>query len=127
MITMKVLGPFRAEVDGRPVDTRGRLGRMVLLQLLLARGAVVPTERIIERLWPTRVPPSAQTSLHAYVARLRRALEPERAPRTPARILVSAPYGYSPWTGRRWTPGCSRTGWRPARRRVHPRSWPPST
>ncbi|MFJ3876902.1 BTAD domain-containing putative transcriptional regulator [Streptomyces sp. NPDC090077] len=95
MITMKVLGPFRAEVDGRPVDARGRLGRMLLVQLLLARGAVVPTERIIERLWPTRVPPSAQTSLHAYVARLRRALEPERAPRTPARILVSAPYGYS--------------------------------
>ncbi|GLX19570.1 BTAD domain-containing putative transcriptional regulator [Streptomyces lavendulae] len=95
MITLKVLGPFHAEVDGRPVDARGRLGRMVLVQLLLAQGAVVPTERIIERLWPTRVPPSAQTSLHAYVARLRRALEPERAPRAPARVLVSAPYGYS--------------------------------
>ncbi|AZM93621.1 BTAD domain-containing putative transcriptional regulator [Streptomyces sp. W1SF4] len=95
MITVKVLGPFRAEVDGRPVDARGRLGRMLLVQLLLAHGSVVPTERIIERLWPTRVPPSAQTSLHAYVARLRRALEPERAPRAPARVLVSAPYGYS--------------------------------
>ncbi|MFE1788800.1 BTAD domain-containing putative transcriptional regulator [Streptomyces sp. NPDC059525] len=95
MITLKVLGPFRAEVDGRPVDTRGRLARMVLVQLLVARGSVVPTERVIERLWPTRVPPSAQASLHAYVARLRRALEPERPPRTPARILVSAPYGYA--------------------------------
>lgn len=95
MITMKVLGPFRAEVDGRPVDTRGRLARMLLVQLLVARGSVVPTERIIERLWPTRVPPSAQASLHAYVARLRRALEPDRPPRTPARILVSAPYGYA--------------------------------
>ncbi|MFJ8031528.1 winged helix-turn-helix domain-containing protein [Streptomyces sp. NPDC096032] len=68
---------------------------MVLVQLLLARGAVVPTERIVERLWPHRVPPSAQASLHAYIARLRRTLEPERAPRTPARLLVSAPYGYS--------------------------------
>ncbi|MFJ3633396.1 BTAD domain-containing putative transcriptional regulator [Streptomyces sp. NPDC090112] len=95
MITMKVLGPFRVEVDGRPVDTRGRLARMVLVQLLLARGAVVPTERIIERLWPTRVPASAQASLHAYIARLRRTLEPQRAPRTPARHLVSAPYGYA--------------------------------
>ncbi|MEV7612615.1 BTAD domain-containing putative transcriptional regulator [Streptomyces sp. NPDC089799] len=95
MITLKVLGSFRAEVDGRPAEARGRLARMVLVQLLLARGAVVPTERIIERLWPTSVPPSAQASLHAYVARLRRSLEPERAPRTPARILVSAPYGYA--------------------------------
>ncbi|MFI5547732.1 ATP-binding protein [Streptomyces sp. NPDC051815] len=95
MITLKVLGPFRAEVDGRPVDTGGRLARMVLVQLLLARGAVVSTERLIERLWPTRTPASAQASLHAYIARLRRALEPERAPRTPAQVLLSAPYGYA--------------------------------
>ncbi|MET8751730.1 BTAD domain-containing putative transcriptional regulator [Streptomyces sp. NPDC004667] len=95
MVTVKVLGPFRAEVDGRPVDARGRLARMVLVQLLLARGAVVPTERIVERLWPTHTPPSAQASLHAYIARLRRLLEPERAPRAPARILLSAPYGYA--------------------------------
>ncbi|MFJ9460035.1 BTAD domain-containing putative transcriptional regulator [Kitasatospora sp. NPDC101447] len=95
MIVLKVLGSFRVEVDGRTVDTGGRLARMVLVQLLLARGAVVPTERIIERLWPERVPSSAQTSLHAYIARLRRVLEPDRAPRTPARLLVSAPYGYA--------------------------------
>ncbi|MFD8416509.1 BTAD domain-containing putative transcriptional regulator [Streptomyces sp. NPDC059650] len=95
MVTLKVLGSFRVEVDGRPVDAGGRLARMVLVQLLLARGAVVPTEQIIERLWPTRIPSSAQASLHAYIARLRRVLEPERAPRTPARLLVSAPYGYA--------------------------------
>ncbi|MEU6238106.1 BTAD domain-containing putative transcriptional regulator, partial [Kitasatospora sp. NPDC047058] len=95
MIVCKVLGSFQVEVDGRTVDTGGRLARMVLVQLLLARGTVVPTERIIGRLWPERVPSSAQTSLHAYIARLRRVLEPERAPRTPARLLVSAPYGYA--------------------------------
>ncbi|WP_367130498.1 MULTISPECIES: BTAD domain-containing putative transcriptional regulator [Streptomyces] len=95
MITLKVLGPFRVEVDGRSVDAGGRLARMLLVQLLLARGTVVPTERIVERLWPTRVPSSAQASLHAYIARLRRVLEPGRAPRTPARLLVSAPYGYA--------------------------------
>ncbi|GHE57690.1 transcriptional regulator [Streptomyces vinaceus] len=95
MVTLKVLGSFRVEVDGRAVDAGGRLARMVLVQLLLARGAVVPTERIIERLWPAHVPSSAQASLHAYIARLRRVLEPQRAPRTPARVLVSAPYGYA--------------------------------
>ncbi|MFJ7154467.1 BTAD domain-containing putative transcriptional regulator [Streptomyces sp. NPDC101118] len=95
MITFKVLGPFRIEVDGRPADAGGRLARMVLAQLLVARGAVVPTERIVERLWPTRIPSSAQASLHAYIARLRRVLEPGRAPRTPAQLLVSAPYGYA--------------------------------
>ncbi|MEU6293722.1 BTAD domain-containing putative transcriptional regulator [Streptomyces erythrochromogenes] len=95
MIRLKVLGSLRVEVDGRAVDTGGRLSRMVLVQLLLARGAVVPTERIVECLWPTRVPSSSQSSLHAYIARLRRVLEPERPPRTPARLLVSAPYGYA--------------------------------
>ncbi|MFI8101233.1 BTAD domain-containing putative transcriptional regulator [Streptomyces sp. NPDC086023] len=95
MITFKVLGPFGVEVDGRPVDAGGRLARMVLVQLLLARGAVVPTERLVERLWPTRIPSSAQASLHAYIARLRRVLEPGRAPRSPAQLLVSAPYGYA--------------------------------
>ncbi|TVZ75845.1 BTAD domain-containing putative transcriptional regulator [Streptomyces sp. BK340] len=95
MVTMKVLGAFRVEVEGRPVATPGRLARMVLVQLLLARGEVVSTERIVERLWPTRVPSSAQASLHAYIARLRRLLEPERAPRTAARLLLSAPYGYA--------------------------------
>ncbi|MET8584217.1 BTAD domain-containing putative transcriptional regulator [Streptomyces collinus] len=95
MVTFKILGSFQVEVDGRPADTRGRLARMLLVQLLLARGAVVPTDRIVDRLWPSRVPPSAQASLHAYIARLRRTLEPRRAPRTPARLLVSAPYGYA--------------------------------
>ncbi|MGW2993644.1 AAA family ATPase [Streptomyces sp. NPDC001193] len=95
MVTMKVLGAFRVEVEGRLVAAPGRLARMVLVQLLLARGEVVSTERIIERLWPTRVPSSAQASLHAYIARLRRLLEPERAPRAAARILLSAPYGYA--------------------------------
>ncbi|MGW0771709.1 BTAD domain-containing putative transcriptional regulator [Streptomyces sp. NPDC002676] len=95
MVTWKVLGSFRVEVDGCTVDTGGRLARMVLVQLLLARGAVVPTERIIERLWPTRIPSSAQSSLQVHIARLRRVLEPQRAPRTPARLLVSAPYGYA--------------------------------
>lgn len=100
MISFKVLGPFQVEVDGQPADTRGRLPRMVLVQLLLAQGAVVSTDRIVERLWPSRVPPSAQASLHAYIARLRRTLEPGRAPRTPAQILLSAPYGYALAVGR---------------------------
>ncbi|MFI9834987.1 BTAD domain-containing putative transcriptional regulator [Streptomyces sp. NPDC051913] len=68
---------------------------MLLAQLLIARGTVVPTDQITERLWPAKTPPSAQATLHAYVARLRRALEPERPPRAPARVLISAPYGYA--------------------------------
>ncbi|MCU7820338.1 AAA family ATPase [Kitasatospora sp. DSM 101779] len=119
MVTLKVLGSFRVEVDGRPVDAGGRLARMVLVQLLLAGGAVVPTEQIVERLWPTRVPSSSQASLHAYVARLRRVLEPERAPRAPARLLVSAPYGYAlavdrdavdAWVFERRVAACSGAG-----------------
>ncbi|MFC8349746.1 BTAD domain-containing putative transcriptional regulator [Streptomyces sp. NPDC057280] len=95
MIKVKVLGSFRIEADGHAVDVSGRLPRLLLAQLLIARGTVVPTEQLIERLWPAKTPPSAQPTLHAYVARLRRALEPQRPPRAPARLLISAPYGYA--------------------------------
>ena len=40
-------------------------------------------------------PPKATASLQAYVSNLRRALEPDRAPRAPARVIVSRPPGYA--------------------------------
>jgi DNA-binding SARP family transcriptional activator len=66
-----------------------------LLALLVSRvGQPVAVEVMLEALWPERPPPSAMTSLQAYVANLRRALEPDRAPRTPATVLRTSPQGY---------------------------------
>ena len=63
--------------------------------LLIARGAVVSVDRLIDDLWHGEPPPRATGGLQVYVSNLRRTLEPDRAPRTPATVLVSAPPGYA--------------------------------
>ncbi|WP_406733237.1 BTAD domain-containing putative transcriptional regulator [Streptomyces sp. NBC_01794] len=90
-----MLGSFGAEWNGEPVPLGGRRQRSVLALLVSARGQVVPVDRMIEDLWRGAPPARAVTSLQAYVSNLRRLLEPGRAPRTPAKLLVSAPPGYA--------------------------------
>jgi DNA-binding SARP family transcriptional activator len=92
---IRVLGPLEAEVDGARADLGGPLQRAVLALLLMERGRIVSVDRMIDQLWRGEPPPRAIASLQAYVSNLRRILEPGRARRAPARILVSAPPGYA--------------------------------
>ncbi|MEN3534802.1 BTAD domain-containing putative transcriptional regulator [Microbispora sp. ZYX-F-249] len=91
---MRVLGRIAAEVDGRPADLGTSLQRAVLARLVGAQGHVVSTDRFVDDLWRGQPPPRALAALQVYVSNLRRALEPDRAPRAAARVLVSAPPGY---------------------------------
>ena len=95
MVRIKVLGSLAAEVGGGRVGLGGPRQRGVLAQLLAARGAVVPVDRIIDDLWQGSPPAKAAVSVQAYVSNLRRLLEPRRGPREPARLLVSEPPGYA--------------------------------
>ncbi|MFE9846349.1 BTAD domain-containing putative transcriptional regulator [Streptomyces goshikiensis] len=95
MVYIRVLGSFAAERDGETVPLGGHRQRSVLALLVSARGRVVSVDRMIEELWQGAAPARAVTSLQAYVSNLRRRLEPGRAPRAAARLLVSAPPGYA--------------------------------
>ncbi|GAA3520679.1 BTAD domain-containing putative transcriptional regulator [Actinocatenispora rupis] len=95
MISLGVLGPCVAEVDGLPVPLGGRRQRAVLALLTAARGEVRSVDRMIEDLWSGEPPAKAVASLQAYVSNLRKLLEPTRPPRTPAQRLVSAAPGYA--------------------------------
>lgn len=95
MVLIRVLGSFAAEDRDGPVPLGGPRQRGVLALLVAARGQVVSADRLVEDLWRGEPPGRARTSLQAYVSNLRRLLEPGRAPRTPARLLVSAPPGYA--------------------------------
>ncbi|MFE6082391.1 BTAD domain-containing putative transcriptional regulator [Streptomyces virginiae] len=95
MVHIRVLGSFAAERDGEAIPLGGHRQRSVLALLVAARGRVVSVDRMIEELWQGAPPARAVASLQAYVSNLRRLLEPGRAPRTPARMLVSAPPGYA--------------------------------
>ena len=89
-----VLGTFRVERDGQPVDPGPRLQRTLLAILLMDAGHVVPAGRLIDLLWRDGAPPAATASLQAYVSQLRRVLEPGRPPRAPAAVLVTQEPGY---------------------------------
>ncbi|GAB1516224.1 BTAD domain-containing putative transcriptional regulator [Actinophytocola sp. KF-1] len=94
MVEFRALGPVEAVVAGRLVDP-GTPKQRALLALLLSRvGRPVSVDVMLEELWAGNPPPSATTSLQAYVANLRRVLEPERQPRTPARVLRTVGRGY---------------------------------
>lgn len=94
MVEFRALGPVAAVVGGRPVDV-GAPKQRALLALLVSRvGQPVAVDVMLEALWAGHPPPSAMTSLQAYVANLRRALEPDRVPRTPATVLRTCPGGY---------------------------------
>ncbi|MBB2912900.1 DNA-binding SARP family transcriptional activator [Streptosporangium becharense] len=92
----RVLGPVEAYGDdGAPVDLGGPRQRAVLARLLAARGVVVSTDMLIDDVYENDPPASALATIQAYVSHLRRAVEPDRAPRAPARLLVGRPPGYA--------------------------------
>ncbi|MGV9775623.1 BTAD domain-containing putative transcriptional regulator [Streptosporangium sp. NPDC003464] len=90
----RVLGAVGVRDGGVPVELGGPRQRAVLSRLLLARGAVVSTDTLIDDLYGGAPPVSALATLQSYVSNLRRVIEPGRAPRTPARLLLARPPGY---------------------------------
>ncbi|MFI6406258.1 BTAD domain-containing putative transcriptional regulator [Streptomyces sp. NPDC050548] len=97
-VAFGVLGPVTAwDGAGDVIALRGPRHRAVLARLLVARRRVVPVGRLVEDLWAGREEPPADAvgAVRTFVAALRRALEPERPPRAPARLLVTEGPGYA--------------------------------
>ncbi|GAA1008573.1 hypothetical protein Aple_062570 [Acrocarpospora pleiomorpha] len=92
----QVLGPLEAfTVDGHPIALGPRRQRAVVARLLLAGGRVVPADRLVEDLWSDSISSGASGLLQSNISLLRRILEPDRPPRAPAKVLVSAAPGYA--------------------------------
>ena len=90
-----VLGPLEVRAGSRLVDVGGRRQRAVLARLLMAGGQVVSAGRLVADLCPGQDYARALGGLQTYISNLRRVLEPNRPPYTPARLLVSRPPGYA--------------------------------
>ncbi|MFJ6080008.1 BTAD domain-containing putative transcriptional regulator [Streptomyces sp. NPDC092369] len=103
-----MLGPVAAwDADGVPVALGAPRHREVLGRLLIARNRVVPVGRLVADLWEDAgadadgdTPVGAVGAVRTFVAALRRALEPERAPRQASRLLVTQGPGYVLHAGR---------------------------
>jgi DNA-binding SARP family transcriptional activator len=94
-VRIGVLGPVLAWDDaGSELDLRGPRHRAVLARLVVARGRVVPVDRLVDDLW-AEPPAGAVSAVRTFVAALRRALEPDRRPRSAAQVLVTEGPGYA--------------------------------
>lgn len=91
---VRVLGPLEVHRRGSPVPLGARMERALLTILVLEAGRVVPADRLTDLLWDGEPPPKAAAALHTKVAHLRRALQPDRTPRTDASVIVTAAPGY---------------------------------
>ncbi|MEU1684586.1 BTAD domain-containing putative transcriptional regulator [Micromonospora sp. NPDC005707] len=93
-LRFEILGPQRAWYADRPLDLGPGKQRAVLAVLLLAAGRPVPTGQIVDAVWPEEPPANGPNVVQKYVAGLRRVLEPDRSPRTPAQVLALTDAGY---------------------------------
>ena len=94
-LRISLLGPCAAAIGGAPLDLGGPRQRAVLVVLVLARGEVVPVERLTGSVWGDRAPADPAGALQAYVSHLRRRLQPGTAARSRSAVIVSEGPGYA--------------------------------
>lgn len=94
-VRVGVLGAAQAHVGDEPVDLGTRKQRALVAALAMNHGRPVSVDAIVDMLWPQAPPPGVTGTLQAYVAGLRRALEPDRAARAPSSVLVTVAPGYA--------------------------------
>jgi DNA-binding SARP family transcriptional activator len=93
-LRFEILGEVRAFRAGLPVDLGPAKQRAVLAVLLVQAGRPVPTHQIVDAVWGDEPPENGANVVQKYVAGLRRALDPDRAPRTPGELLALTGSGY---------------------------------
>ena len=87
--------PPRPGSNGAAVDLGTRKQRALLAALALRRGRPVPPDALVDLLWGEAPPAAVTATLQGYVARLRRALEPDRAPSCAVRGAGHPAAGYA--------------------------------
>ncbi|MFV2126638.1 BTAD domain-containing putative transcriptional regulator [Micromonospora sp. LOL_013] len=82
-VELRVLGEVTVRVDGVDLDLGHARQRCVLTALLVDANRLVPTDRLLDRVWGHRQPQRARNALAGYLSRLRQVL----APAEPVRIV----------------------------------------
>ncbi|MFV2086832.1 AfsR/SARP family transcriptional regulator [Micromonospora sp. LOL_021] len=82
-VELLVLGEVTVRVDGVDLDLGHARQRCVLAALLVDANRLVPTDRLLDRVWGDRQPQRARNALAGYLSRLRQVL----APAEPVRIV----------------------------------------
>jgi DNA-binding SARP family transcriptional activator len=74
VLEFRILGPLEVVEQDRLLRLGGPKQRALLAALLLCRGKVVSTDRLIDGLWGERAPASAVKAVQGYVSNLREVL-----------------------------------------------------
>jgi DNA-binding SARP family transcriptional activator/tetratricopeptide (TPR) repeat protein len=93
-LLIAVLGPVRAWRNAGEVDVRPPRQQAVLAMLALRANRAVSRDELVDGIWGAQPPASAVNGVHTYVSALRRALDPDRSPRTGGQVLISIGSGY---------------------------------
>jgi DNA-binding SARP family transcriptional activator/tetratricopeptide (TPR) repeat protein len=70
-VKIALLGEVAAQVDGRLVDLGPPRQRCVLAALAVDAGRLVPTDRLVGRVWGADTPRRGRATLHSHISRLR--------------------------------------------------------
>lgn len=89
-VELGVLGPLRVSVDGAAVGVGAAKQRALLAALILNAGKTLVVEKLADAVWDEHPPRDARGAIHAYVMRLRRALNGTAA----APVIRTVPGGY---------------------------------
>jgi DNA-binding SARP family transcriptional activator len=94
-LRIRILGRLDAWDGDVEIDLGGRRQRAVLAVLILARGEIVPAERVAYCVWGDDPPANVSGAVQSYVSHLRRRLQPDGAPRSRGGLIVSEGAGYA--------------------------------
>jgi DNA-binding SARP family transcriptional activator len=89
-----VLGPVTAWLSEREVVPGQPRQRAVLAVLATRANRVVSRGELVDAVWGTHAPATAEGGIYTYVAGLRRILDPGRKRRDPGTVLLSMGAGY---------------------------------
>ena len=89
-VDLRILGPLRVSMDGVPVGVPAAKQRALLAALILNAGKTLMVDKLADVLWDERPPHNARGAIHAYVMRLRRALNG----RGIDQLILTMPGGY---------------------------------
>ena len=93
-VRIRDLGPLEVERAGAAQAVGGARIEAALALLLIHAGQAVSTDALAEAMWGDQDRARSATTLDSHVWRLRKLLEPERAPGSPPTVLLREPGGY---------------------------------
>jgi DNA-binding SARP family transcriptional activator len=93
-VEFQILGPLEVRDGNRVLPVGGGQRRALLALLLLSVNETVSRDRLMYHLWGEHPPSTAAKALQGHVSALRKLLEPDRAPGTGGRVLVTRGGGY---------------------------------